>query len=545
MRLRHYQIKMEADVYAAWAAGAQNIILQLHTGGGKTVLFSKFIADSKAPAIAIAHRVELVSQISLTLARHGVRHSVIAQKAAIRAIVAIHMQELGRSFYDPQARHYVAGVDTLVKLDPRRNPWMSKIGLVIQDEGHHPLQENKWGKAAALFPKAKGLYPTATPCRADGCGLGRHADGLADALVEGPTLRQLIEEGYLTDYHIVAPPTDLDLSAVPIGSTGDYNQPRLRTAVRKSRITGDIIKNYLKFAAGKLGVTFAVDIELATEIAADFRASGVPAEVISGKTPDLLRHQIMRRFKRREILMLVNVDILGEGVDVPAIEVVILARPTQSYGLFMQQIGRALRPLEGKKYAVIIDHVGNFKRHGLPDTTRAWSLDRRERRRSTSVMDGPPVKRCLNEACFSIYESFYKSCPRCGHYTPPQTRSAPEFVEGDLIELDAEALAQLRAKIAQVDGVPRVPYGLNDIAQRGVINKHHARQRAQGELRQRIALWAGYYKSLGRGDSEIYRRFYHGFSIDIATAQTLGVTAAQELSVKIESELNSLGVIEQ
>lgn len=539
MELRPYQLQAEKDVYAAWATGAQNVLLQMHTGAGKTVLFSKFIADSDVPAIAIAHRVELVSQISLTLARYGIRHNIIAQKAAVRAVVAIHMSDVGRSFYDPQARHVVAGVDTLLRLEPSRNPWFKRIGLVVQDEGHHPLKENKWGKAAALFPTARGLYPTATPLRADGCGLGRHADGLIDAMVTGPSMRQLIDDGFLTDYHIVCPPSNLDLSAVPLGSTGDYNQPRLRSAVHKSCITGDVVKHYLKFAAGKLGVTFAVDVESATEIAANFRAAGVAAEVISGKTPDLLRHQIMQRFRRRELLQLVNVDLLGEGVDVPAIEVVSMARPTQSYSLFMQQSGRALRPLEGKKYALIIDHVDNIKRHGLPDTPRSWSLDRRERRTSTTA-DGPPIKRCLNEACFSVYERFLRACPFCGHHTPPQTRSAPEFVDGDLIELDADALAALRAAIARVDNAPRIPIGLDSIARRGIMNRHHARQQAQHELREHIALWAGHHKARGRDDSEIYRRFYVSFGIDVATAQTLGANDAGALQNRIETDLNLL-----
>jgi DNA or RNA helicases of superfamily II len=186
-------------------------------------------------------------------------------------------------------------------------------------------------------------------------------------------------------------------------ATGDFNADQLRKAVHKSHITGDVVAHYLKLAPGKLGVTFAVDVEAATEIAGAFRAAGVPAEVVSAKTPDALRAQILRRFKAREILQLVNVDLFGEGFDLPAIEVVSFARPTESFALYCQQFGRALRLMLSKEaaavhahltdeqrraaiaasekpVAIIIDHVNNVLRHGLPDARREWSLDRRERR---------------------------------------------------------------------------------------------------------------------------------------------------------------------
>src|SRR5208337_2160957 len=334
--LRDYQRTAEQAIYSSWQKGSKNILVQLHTGSGKTVLFTKILADHEGMSIAIAHRNELVSQISLTLAQRGVKHKIIAQAATVRAIVALHLSETGKCYFDPHARCAVAGVDTLIK---RQETWFKKVSLVVQDESHHVLRDNKWGKAAALFPNAKGIYLTATPVRADGRGLGRLADGIKDDLIVGPSMRQLIENGYLCDYIIFNHESDVDLSEVPISAGGDFSPPKLRTAVHKSHITGDVVTHYLRHAEGKLGITFAVDIEAATGIAAEFRGLGVPAEVISSKTPDILRHQIMKRFRRREILQLVNVDLLGEGVDVPAIEVITMARPTQSYGLYAQQFG--------------------------------------------------------------------------------------------------------------------------------------------------------------------------------------------------------------
>lgn len=540
MQLRPYQLEVMEKIYQAWNSGAVNVLAQLATGAGKTVLFSKIIADNPKPSIAIAHRVELVSQISLTLARNGIRHNIIAQKSAIREVIAIHMQELRRSYYDPQARTTVAGVDTLLRLDPQ-TAWFKDISLVVQDEGHHPLKTNKWGTASRLFPNARGLYPTATPCRADGKGLGRHADGLMDALVTGPSMRDLINMGYLTDYRIFAPPSDLDLSSVPLSAGGDYSPPKLRTAVRKSHITGDVVAHYLKIAPGKLGVTFAVDIEAASEIALEFKRQGVSAEVISSKTPDLLRAAIMTRFRNREVLQLVNVDLLGEGVDVPAIEVVSMARPTESYSLYSQQFGRALRPMEGKSHAIIIDHVNNVLRHGLPDTPRTWSLDRQDRRKRGNSPDVIPLRVCLNDSCLGVYPRTNRTCPYCGHYTAPAQRSSPEFVDGDLFELDPEVLARLRGEIDRIDGAPKISPYLDAIAQRSVMKRHLQRQEAQKNLRNAIMQWAGYVRDMPHSDSEIYRIFYYQFGVDIATAQTLGTPEAEKLMVKIQQAIDVLG----
>lgn len=539
MQLRQYQTDIINDIYSAWQTGAKNILVQLATGGGKTVIFSKIISDYAGPAIAIAHRVELVSQISLTLARYGIRHNIIAPKAAIRQIVTIHMTELGRSYYNRNSLKMVAGVDTLVRMDPM-TPWFHQIGLVVQDEGHHPLKANKWGSAASLFPNAVGLYPTATPIRADGRGLGRHADGLMDKLIVGVGMRDLIKMGYLTEYRIFAPPNDLDLSTVTISASGDYSPPKLRNAVHKSHITGNIVDHYLKIAPGKLGVTFAVDIESAAEIAHSFKSRGVSAEVISSKTPDVLRGTIMRRFRNREVLQLVNVDILGEGVDVPAIEVISFGRPTCSFATFSQQFGRALRPMKDKTHAIIIDHVDNVIRHGLPDMPRRWSLDRRERRSRSAPNDVIPLRTCLNAECMAVYPRTIRNCPNCGFFSPPAGRSTPEQVDGDLYELDPEILAKLRGEITRMDGPPRIPQGIELIAQLACAKRHHERQNAQLKLRENIALWAGYLKNSGHDDSSIYRNFYHSFKIDIATAQTLNAKDSSQLEDRIKNDIDKI-----
>jgi superfamily II DNA or RNA helicase len=410
------------------------------------------------------------------------------------------------------------------------------------DECHHGLKDNKWGKAVAMFPNAKGLGVTACTIRADGKGLGRHADGVFDSLVVGPEMRGLIVDGYLTDYRIFAPPSDLDVSSVKISkTTGDYNPNQLKVQVKKSHIIGDVVTHYKRLAMGKLGITFATDVEIATDIAAQYNAAGVPAAVVSAKTPDRERMEIQRQFQHRELLQMVNVDLFGEGYDVPSLEVVSMARPTESYNLFCQQFGRALRIMEGKSTAIIIDHVGNTLRHGLPDAPVAWTLDRRERRTRANNPDLIPTRVCVE--CMSLYERIHPRCPWCGHLPVPAVRSGPEFVDGDLLELDAAILATMRGEVAAIDRPDsEVRDGLERAGQGGVVamgaaKQHRLRQEAQTELRNAIALWGGKQRAEGRPDSESYRRFYFRYKIDVLSAQALGRPDAETLCARIKEDI--------
>ena len=534
MHLRDYQQQMLNDIDAAWSRGDRNVCAVLPTGAGKTVLFGTALRKHDGGACAIAHRKELVGQMSLTLAKLGVRHRIVAPDASVRDIVGLHTRLLGKSAYDPHGRIGVAGVDTLVKRE--MDAWMKTVSLWVCDEGHHLLADNKWGRASQMFPGARGLGVTATPMRADGKGLGRHNDGVYDTLIVGPGMRDLIDRQYLTDYRVFAPKSDIDLSAVPVSATtGDYQAPALREAARKSHIVGDVVDNYLRIARGALGVTFCVSVELAVETAARYREAGISAECVSADTPGAARAEVLRRFARREVLQLVNVDLFGEGFDLPAIEVCSMARPTESYGLYVQQFGRALRPMPGKDRATIIDHVGNVMRHGLPDAPRVWTLDRRGRRAKSSAEREMQIRVC--SSCAGVYERFLKACPYCNHAEVPVSRAGPSFVDGDLLELDPAVLAHLRACAMRIYDMPLIPHGASPEVRGAILKRHRERQAAQRRLRDVIAVWAGWQRHLGRDDAEGYRRFYHAFGTDVATAQTLGRAEAESLADRVAAEL--------
>jgi DNA repair protein RadD len=528
------QFQFIGDIYQAWNQGAQNVVGVAPTGFGKTVCLSQIVEGHPGASCLIAHRQELVGQISLMLGRYGVRHNLIAADPTRRAIAANHVAEFGQCFYTPSARCAVASIDTLVRAEGLES-WANQVTLWITDEGHHLVRDNKWSKGVGLFtnPACKGLMPTATPERADGKGLGRHADGVADAMVHGPPMRWLIEQGFLTDYRIICVESDLQLLEQDISASGDWSPKVLKEASERSHIVGDVVATYLRWARGKLGITFATDVETAAAMTAAYRSNGVRAECLTGKTNDAIRRQMLKRFAARELDQIVAVDIVSEGFDLPAIEAVSFARPTNSLGLYMQQFGRALRPLPGKSEALILDHVGNVLRHLPPDRPRAWSLNRRDKR-AKSAADGIPMRVCVQ--CFQPFESIHRTCPFCGHYEPPATRSSPAAVEGDLAEMSPEVLAALRGEIPASVEDERWRLQQSGLPSKFVMAqvKHHAeRLDTLAALRDAMGVWGGQQRAAGLSDSAMQRLFYHRFGIDVLTAQTLKRAEAQTLLDRI------------
>lgn len=537
--LRPYQAALSGEVQQAWANGARNVLMRLDTGGGKTVIFSDLTNKHQGASAIIAHRQELVGQVSVALARNGVRHNIIAPQPVVRAIVAEHIAAVGASFYNPSALAAACSVDTLVRAQGLDH-WFPQVTQWVTDEGHHVVTDNKWHTAIGKFtnPNVRGLLPTATPSRADGKGLGRHADGVADCMVQGPPMRWLIEQGFLTDYRVVCVESDMRLLEEDIGASGDWSTAKLRAAARNSHIVGDVVENYLKWARGKLGVTFCPDTETAAEIAHAYQTAGVCAGLLTGKTEGGYRRRLIQQFAVREILQLVVVDIVSEGFDLPAIEVGSFARKTASLATYMQQFGRTLRPMPGKERALIIDHVGNVVSHGPPDRVRPWTLDRRDKRRGGGG-DGIPLRICLG--CFQPYERIFKVCPYCATPAPPpEARSGPALVDGDMSELDADTLAKLRGDITLAD-MPNERFrehlaarGVPIIGQMAQVKVHDAAQAPRAALRAAMEQWGGYQLAAGLTDSQMQRKFWFKFSIDVLSAWALGGSEADALRGRIE-----------
>lgn len=563
IHLRPYQATDTAKIYQAWADGYRNVLFRADTGYGKTAVLAKIVSDHQGASAIIAHRHELVSQISLMLAKYGVRHNIIASKATCRMIAELHVKKLGRCYYDPGARCAVASVQTIVKRKDL-GVWASQVTLWICDEGHHLVLDNSWHTATEMFthPQCKGLLPTATPKRADGKGLGRHADGVADIMIEGPPMRWLIDEGYLTDYKIAVVDSHVEQFLGKVGDSGDWSNATLGGITDKTPIVGDVAKSYRAEAHGFTGIVFSSDVVTAGKMLQAYRTAGYRAEMITGETDPNVRRNTIEALEFGRLDLIVVVDIVSEGFDLPAVRVGIMGRATASYIIYAQQWGRLLRPIyapgydlntrEGrlaaiaasnKPWALLIDHVSNFFRHnGPPDKVRYWTLDRTGPR-SNGPSDAIPMRVCLNKGppvCGKPYERIYSECPHCGHPAPvPADRSGPEMVDGVVSMLDPAILAKIRGDVEAVN--MSIDDYRHKLAASGLparfimhnVKAHDAKQKAQAALREVMAWWGGQQRAAGFKDTEMQRRFFFLFGIDVYSAQGLGAAEAENLLTRI------------
>ena len=523
MKLRPYQKKLYDEINQAWSDGHRNVIAVAQTGSGKSVLLSEILKSHTGMCAVMAHTSELIHQLSLLLAHRRIKHRIIAPDNIIRDICKMHVTEYNDCFYDANASVFVISAPTMVRRLDSLRELCQQVTLYICDECQHLLRApGMWGQCVEAFPNAKGLGVTATPERADGKGLGSHADGVFDYMIEGPTVRDLIHGGFLSDYKMYAP-TGIDTEGVKITASGDFNQQALYDRTEVSTIVGDIVGEYLRLSEGRQGITFAVNVKNAIDITEAYNDAGVPAVLVTAKTPATERFNIMQDFRAGYYKQLVNVATMTEGIDLPQIGVVSLARPTASLGLFLQMIGRCLRVSDDGKPATIIDHGGNLLRHGAPDDVRTWSLNRRGRK-SQKPDDVPLVTVCPE--CMGVYErKLGRVCIYCGYFAEPVERTLPEHVDGDLTLLTPEALNELRADVAEANKTPEQAMAdarmmkLPDV----VCYTHRKRQRelleVRGELTAAIRAWGSNKRATGQPDDVSYREFWITYGIDVISSQ--------------------------
>ena len=417
--LRPYQSDIIAETRGHMLSGQRSILIRAPTGSGKTILTAhmlKTAADKGMPSLFVVHRRELIKQSIRAFDQVGVPHGVVAAGFV----------------EDPRHMVQICSVGTLARrLNKVREP-----RLVIWDECHH-LAAGSWAAIYSAYRKAFHIGLTATPIRLDGTGLGKWFS----VMVEGPSVSWLIENGFLSPYKMYAP-TTLNLSGVHT-RMGDFVRSELSAAMDKPSITGDAVREYKKLAQGRRAVVFCVSIEHSKHVVSQFQAAGFKAEHVDGETPAELRDQAIRRFESGETQILSNVDLFGEGFDLPSLEVSILLRPTQSLGLYLQQVGRALRPSPGKTHAIILDHAGNCSRHGLPDDDREWSLEGRAKRQGQKEQQ-VSVKICPK--CFAAQTAGKASCLYCGTEFEIKPRTV-DHVEGELTEINKDSLKRRKVDV--------------------------------------------------------------------------------------------------
>jgi DNA repair protein RadD len=414
--LRDYQERGVQEIRAAYAAGAQSVLYTLPTGGGKTVVFS-FVAKSaaaKGKRVGIlVHRDALLRQSSRALSACGVPHGLIAP-----------------GHYPTRDLVQVASVQTLVRRLDKYH-----FDLLVPDEAHHATA-GSWHKVISAYPLAHILGVTATPARLDGRGLAE----IFEAMVLGPTISELIAQGHLCRPVVYGSERRLELARIAVRG-GDYARGQLAMAMDSTTITGDAIAQYSKHCPGVPAVAFCVSVRHAQDVAAQFDAAGYRAAVIHGSMPIEDIRAAVEGLASGRVQVLTSCDLISEGFDCPVIQAAILLRPTKSEALYIQQVGRALRPSPGKDRAFILDHADNWLLHGSPAAGRDWSLEGAKKRKNAG--GGIPVRQCPK--CFACHVPT-GICPECGHVYVPEPVRAPEQAAGELAEIPAEVMEAMKRR---------------------------------------------------------------------------------------------------
>lgn len=405
--LRDYQDRAVDAVRAEYAAGKRRVVLVSPTGSGKTVCFAYVAAGAAAKGkrvLIMAHRMELIEQISETLSRFQVEHGLIlAGRGMDRQPVQVGM------------------LGTVA----RRLTKIAAPDLLVIDEAHRAVGRTYMSILEA-FPAARALLVTATPARTDGRGLGE----AADALVLGPAPKELIAAGHLSPYRLFCPPVVADLSSVRTVA-GDYDAGMAASAMDKPTITGDAIAHYRAHADGLQFCVFCCGLAHAANVASRFAASGIPTANIDGTMSRAERADIVGRLRSGALRGVTSVNLLLEGFDLPSLSCAVWLRPTQSLIVWVQGNGRAFRPAENKT-AIILDHVGNALRLGPPDQDREWTLYGREKRKRGAAERGIAVRQC--KTCFCVYPAHLTACPHCGNAADAGSRRIEER-DGELVEV--------------------------------------------------------------------------------------------------------------
>jgi ATP-dependent helicase IRC3 len=364
--LRPYQREAIDKIYAARDRGVTRQLGVAATGTGKTVVFANLAREVDVPTLIVAHRDELIEQAvdKLRVWWPGVDVGVV--KAA--------RQEW-------RAQVVVASVQSLHERRLRGVP-TDRFGLVVVDECHHAKADsyvrilNHFGCGPEVRREDGPLLlgVTATPDRGDGKGL----DALFDEIVFNYDILWGIRAGYLSDVRgVQVLMKNLDLSDVKV-TRGDYNEGQLGEAMEKADAPEHVVAAWLQHASTRRTLVFMPTVALAVETAEEFQASGISAGWVSGALPLEQRRDVFRRFSTGDMQVLVNCMVASEGYDNPAIDCVVMARPTKSRALYAQAVGRGTRKFPGKADCLILDVVGAATDHDLATIPSLFGIEAKE-----------------------------------------------------------------------------------------------------------------------------------------------------------------------
>lgn len=418
-QLRPYQLQSVDELATEFGFGKSAVLLVAPTGSGKTAIgchFVKQAVDQGRRCLWVAHRAELIRQASQRLAEdYRVRHGLIVA---------------GSSGYDPRFPVQIASVQTLARREP-----VESVGLLVIDEAHHATAST-YLRVIENHPGAIVLGLTATPWRLTGRQLGSLFEGIV-AVANYPFL---IRQGYLVRPRIFLPEMIPDFGAVRLPG-GEFDEDQAGSIMGRPQLVGDVVEQWQKHATQggpRSTIVFACTVAHSQQIVARYRAAGVVAEHLDGGTSEKEREAILERLARGQTTVVSNVMILSEGFDCPRVSCVVVARPTASRTLYLQMVGRALRPCQviGKRDCIILDHAGNTLRHGLVSEITSYELD------TGDTLDpggaGGLCKEC--PSCHAAVSLKVPVCPECG-FSFAHGRKLPNVGDGELVEHCGSAVA--------------------------------------------------------------------------------------------------------
>lgn len=418
VKLRDYQERAIELVNDSSRAGKRAPLVVAPTGCGKTVIASAMMERAVARGhrcLFLAPRRELIYQTSRKLDEFGLPHGLVLAGCDAR-----------QDLYAPVQ---VASIDTLLaRVVRKRRIELPEPHVVFVDEAHLAITAKR-RELLDLFPKAWRVGLTATPTRKDGRALG----ALFDTIVEPTSITALIRAGWLVPARYFAPSTP-DLSGVHV-LAGDYNSKELATVMNQPRLHGDVVNHWLKHASDRRTVVFATSIEHSVALCEEFLRNGVAAEHVDANTPQHLRDATFERFRSGQTRVLCNCFLASYGFDLPELSCVVLARPTRSLMLYLQMIGRGLRPADGKKDCLVLDHSGAVHRHGFADDERVWTLEGDQALVDTRMAgaDKRELKMLTCPECAFVF-SGARLCPECGYFFAPKGREV-RTLDGELVEI--------------------------------------------------------------------------------------------------------------
>ena len=401
MILRGYQTELVDSARTAMQT-TKKIVIVAPTGAGKTAIIISIIKtalEKNKKILFFVHQKKLIEQTA----------------------EALKKQDIDFGYWAAGMPRKVKNLMLCMIQTYNRRPLHVSPDLMIIDEAHRAAS-NIYAEAISKSQYLIGL--TATPERTDGKPLGDYFQ----KIIENTTIKKLITEGYLCSYELFGADIHADYSRARTRG-GDYDAKELGEILNKNTITGDAVLHYKKLAYGKKCVVMCVNVEHAKSVAETYRSAGISAYYLAGECSPAYQKSLFKKFDGGEVHVITAVNLLIEGVDIPAIECVQWLRPTKSFIVWRQGNGRGFRNSEGKLTLIILDHVGNYQRHGLPCDDVAWSLEGRKKSKNKNEKI-ENIKIC--KSCFLVYKSDMDACPHCGAETPKMERRKYETVEGEL-----------------------------------------------------------------------------------------------------------------